>query len=66
MFTIPLYDDNPTIRTPFVTWALIAACVMIFLWQVMLPPAAQEATVYALGVVPAVLFGRAELPPKSH
>lgn len=62
MFTIPLYDDNPTIRTPFVTWALIAACVTFFLWQVMLPPAAQEATVYALGVVPAVLFGRAELP----
>lgn len=64
MFTIPLYDDNPTVRTPFVTWALIAACVAVFLWQVSLPPSAQEAVIYALGVVPAVLFGDAQLPAK--
>ncbi len=63
MFTIPLFDDNPTRRTPFVTWALIAACVLVFLWQKTLPPGAEEAMVYALGVIPAVLFGSADLPP---
>lgn len=63
MFTIPLYDDNPTLRTPFVTWALIAICVAVFLWQTTLPPEAQQAFVYSLGVIPAVLFGEARLHP---
>jgi membrane associated rhomboid family serine protease len=30
---IPLRDDNPTTRPPFVTWAVIAACTGIFLLQ---------------------------------
>ena len=30
---IPLRDDNPTTRTPVVTWSLIAACVLVFLLQ---------------------------------
>lgn len=66
MFTIPLFDDNPTRRTPYVTWALIAACVLMFLWQQTLPPPAGEAMVYALGVIPARLFGHAELPPQMQ
>lgn len=66
MFTIPLYDDNPTLRTPVLTWAIIAACVAVYLWQVSLPPRAGEAIVYSLGVIPAVLFGKAELPPQLH
>src|SRR3712207_9359807 len=57
MFTIPLYDDNPTRRTPIVTYALIAACVAVFLWQVSLGPRAGQMIVYSLGVIPAVLFG---------
>jgi membrane associated rhomboid family serine protease len=28
---IPLHDDNPTIRKPYVTWALIAINVVVFL-----------------------------------
>lgn len=31
---LPLGDDNPTYRRPFVTWLLIAANVVVFLWQV--------------------------------
>ena len=33
---IPLRDDNPTSITPFVTYAFIAACVLVFLWQMSL------------------------------
>jgi membrane associated rhomboid family serine protease len=63
MFTLPLYDDNPTRRTPFVTWALIAACVVVFLWQRGLSEREEVVVLYAYGVVPAVLFGISDLPP---
>ena len=59
---IPLRDENPTRRPPVVTIALIAVNVAVFLWQIMLPPRGAEAVVYSLGLVPAVLFGSAELP----
>jgi membrane associated rhomboid family serine protease len=62
MLTIPLYDDNPTVRTPVVTIALIATCVLVFLWQLGLGPKGELAVSYSLGLVPAVLFGAAELP----
>jgi membrane associated rhomboid family serine protease len=62
MFTIPLFDDSPTRRTALVVWAIIIGCIATFLWQVGLPRAAQHNIVYSLGVVPAVLFGEAELP----
>lgn len=58
---IPLHDDNPIQTTPFVTYVLIASCVMVFLWQVSSGPQ-QERMVYALGMIPAVLFGHVQLP----
>src|SRR5690348_11732614 len=64
MFTIPLYDDNPTERTPFLTWAIIAVCVLVCLWQCSLGPRGEQGVAYGLGLVPAVLFGHAELPPQ--
>jgi membrane associated rhomboid family serine protease len=64
MFTLPLSDDNPTRRAPIVTWAIIAGCVAVFLWQTSLGPRAGQAIVYALGMIPAVLFGSARLPPE--
>lgn len=64
MLTIPLYDDNPTLRTPVVTIALIAACVLVFVWQLGLDARAEMSIVYSLGLVPAVFFGVAELPPE--
>ena len=63
MFTLPLSDDNPTQRLPIVTWTVIAACIAVFLWQTSLGPRAGQAIVYSLGVIPAVLFGSAQLPP---
>ena len=62
MFTLPLYDDNPVGRHAVVTWLIIALCVAVFLWQQSLPPRLAEASVYGLGVVPAVLFGYATQP----
>lgn len=59
---IPLRDDNPTARRPVVTWSLVAACVVAFLWELSLGPEAGERVLYALGVIPAVLFGGVKLP----
>ena len=61
---IPLHDDNPTTITPIVTVATIAVAVLVFLWQASLPEPRLMAALYAYGVVPAVLFGTASLPPE--
>jgi len=58
---IPLRDDNPTRSTPAVNYALIALCVLVFLWEVTLPANQAEQAVYQLGFIPAVFFGRADL-----
>ncbi len=58
---IPLRDDNPTRSTPVVNVALIALCVIVFLWEIMLPQREAERAVYLLGFIPAVFFGRADL-----
>jgi membrane associated rhomboid family serine protease len=61
---IPLHDDNPTSIVPVLTVAAIVACVLVFLWQMSLGPDGGQAAVYALGVIPAVLLDRAQLPPE--
>ncbi|MEK7261018.1 MAG: rhomboid family intramembrane serine protease [Pseudomonadota bacterium] len=63
---IPLRDDNPTSITPFVTYIFIAACVLVFLWQMSLGEKGFEAAVLALGVIPATLLGDARLPPELY
>lgn len=60
---IPLKDDNPTRITPFVSWTFLGACILVFLWQLSLGPRGGQAAVFALGVIPSVLFGIKELPP---
>ncbi|WJW74635.1 rhomboid family intramembrane serine protease [Thiohalobacter sp. IOR34] len=60
---IPLHDDNPTERPPIVTVSLIVICSLVFLWELGLGQA-REAAVYALGVIPAVLFELKSLPPE--
>jgi membrane associated rhomboid family serine protease len=59
-FFLPLYDDNPTARTPVVTYALIALCAAVFLWRF---GQNEEAVAYRYGMIPAVLFGSAKLAP---
>lgn len=61
---IPLHDDNPTEITPFVTVALIASCILVFLYQTTLPPEPGETFVFQYGAIPALVFGRAEPPPE--
>lgn len=58
---IPLHDDNPTATPPLLTVLLIVVCVLVFFWQLSLGPQ-QARIVYALGVIPAVLFGHLQLP----
>ena len=60
---LPLKDDNPTERPPVVSYTLLGLCVAVFLWQQSLGPGDARAAVYALGMIPAVLFGQASLPP---
>ncbi len=60
---IPLHDDNPTRLTPFLTIVFIGACVMVFLYQVSLPPRSGTAFVFSFGAIPSVVFGAASLPP---
>jgi membrane associated rhomboid family serine protease len=59
IFAIPLYDDNPTVRDPVVTYSLIGLCVGAFLWQL---GQNERAVLYSYGMIPAELFGRARLP----
>jgi membrane associated rhomboid family serine protease len=58
---IPLHDDNPAASKPLVTVLLLVACVLVFFWQLSLGDAGRRA-VLSLGLIPAVLLGRAELP----
>lgn len=59
---IPLHDDNPTRRPAVVTVAIIAVCMVIFLWHISLSDQGRQALVYSLGFIPATLFGDRQLP----
>ncbi len=62
---IPLRDENPTTRPPIVTVSLIAACVLIFLWQVSLGTDGQR-PVISFGAIPALLLDDRILPPELY
>ena len=61
---IPLRDENPVSSVPVVTWALVVACILTFLWQVSLGAPHFNRAIFSLGVIPAVLFGHAQLAPE--
>ena len=60
---IPLSDENPTLRTPVVTIAMLAALalVWVFVQGAGFDPMALAASVCNLGLVPGELTGRASL-----
>jgi membrane associated rhomboid family serine protease len=62
---IPLHDDNPTERFPFVTIIFIAVCVAVFLYQESLPPKPGEVFAFHYGAIPAIVFGHASFPEES-
>jgi membrane associated rhomboid family serine protease len=50
---IPLKDDNPTRTTPFITLTLILANIVVFAYEILLPPETSQALIYQLGLIPA-------------
>ncbi len=50
---IPLRDINPRYSTPFVTIVLIAANVLVFLYQLSLGPQRGESFLFTYGMIPA-------------
>ena len=67
---IPLHDDNPTKITPFLTIGFIAACVLVFFYELSLPSGLgrglgpREIFTVQYGAIPADIFGIGELPPE--
>lgn len=61
---IPIADDNPLRRTPWLTYAIMATCGLTFAWQLTLGGEGFRRAVFAFGLIPAVLSGRAALPPE--
>ena len=59
---IPLKDDTPSARRPYVTTALIGGCCAVFLWQRSLDGVQARRAIVALGAIPAVLLSDARLP----
>jgi membrane associated rhomboid family serine protease len=53
---IPISDDNPARLRPYVTWAIIATCVAVFVWQLGLSQATEDQAITALSFIPARLF----------
>ncbi len=60
----PIADDNPRLETPIVTWSIIAVCVLVFFWQLPLGTTGGEIAIYEYGMIPARLFGAAQLQPE--
>jgi membrane associated rhomboid family serine protease len=52
---VPLYDDNPTRITPWVTYALIIINILVFLYALMLSAEQLEQFFQTFGVVPKQL-----------
>jgi len=61
---IPIHDNNPTRTKPVVTVSLIGICVVVFLWELLLPIHEQAKMLQGMGVIPAYLF-KHEIQPAS-
>jgi membrane associated rhomboid family serine protease len=59
---LPLRDDNPHTVTPFVNYTMLAACVLVFLWQFSLSGQAERIAVYTFGFTPGFFFGQVTPP----
>ncbi|NBP31117.1 MAG: rhomboid family intramembrane serine protease, partial [Proteobacteria bacterium] len=59
---IPLKDENSTLSTPILSYAIIGICVIVFLIQISSPGFDNGNLFYSYGVVPASLLGTEALP----
>ena len=62
MFFLPLFDNNPTSRTPVITRVIIAVCILVFLYQIGLSERLERLFIFSYGAVPALITG-AEIRP---
>ena len=62
MFFLPLFDNNPTLMRPVITWLIIMLCFVAFVWQITLDQTVAHNIIYQLGFIPAVFFTYVELP----
>lgn len=61
---IPIRDENPIQRTPYLTIALIAVNLLIYAYQFMLSGPAEQLFIYDYGLVPAWLtHSTSQAPP---
>ena len=54
MIFFPFADENPSARTPYLTWSLIAVNVVVFLFQLSIGVQSNQALVSEFGVRPSV------------
>jgi membrane associated rhomboid family serine protease len=54
---MPIGDINPTRRTPYVTWILIAINALVFFWQLTMSPRELQGVFLELAVVPNNVSG---------
>jgi len=59
---IPLKDENSTLSTPILSYAIIGICVVVFLIQISSPGFDNGHLFYSYGVVPTSLLGIEPLP----
>ncbi|MDE2133511.1 MAG: rhomboid family intramembrane serine protease [Alphaproteobacteria bacterium] len=58
---IPISDDNPVRQTPFFTWAIIAVCVAVYVWELQQGP--EMGTVFLqYGFMPKTLLSPQLIP----
>ncbi len=61
MFFFPFADENPTKKTPIISWLIIFACSFIFINQIFDSTYITEQNFLSFGMIPAILFGHSEL-----
>ena len=64
---IPLRDDNPSTSAPVVTWLIILANVLVFIYMLLLPSeGALNRFILAFGAIPGEITGRTGGSPVGH
>jgi membrane associated rhomboid family serine protease len=61
---IPISDENPVRLTPVVTWAILAGCVLAYLWEFSLGERL-DAALIIWGFVPANFWGSEPMRPDA-
>ena len=61
---LPLRDDTPHRITPVVNYGLIAACAVVFLWQLSLGDRGDQVATFVYGLIPGRLLGTINVNPR--